>query len=405
MKDKNIEFINDGKKININFAVEWEILDYCTQYNGIITVNFVGIILKNNKILFSFPKHYNICNENDKTLKKIMKQILYIISLKKISLGSFETGIKDEFPFKAYLEILNYYKKYGLYTTNEKYFKEGYQGFIDWNRTINKSNKIIQTNGIVYFPFVLKKKKDKNVFLSECMEYVLQDATKYKDFIDIIIPYKNNRKSNVFNDFKYISLELKKIKNMYFKDIEIRLIQNLINYFLWKSKNQDNIKLLTLSFENYWEEMIHKYLNKNFKDYKENRIIWENGQNNNFLKPEMEYIESETVRNEKNRIFYKIQYDHFIKDSEKNKIFIFDSKYFVGEVNQLNYKQLFYHYHLKYKFPSYEIINGLLIPTEKEYYTKIHIDRSDMDGVKIIEHYINLNKVLDFYLEENLHEN
>lgn len=400
MNDKNIKFINDGKKINIDFAIEWEILDYCTQYNSIITVNFVGIILKNNKILFSFPKHYNICNENDKILKKTMKQILYIISFEKISLGSFETGIKDEFPFKAYLEILNYYKKYGLYTTNEKYFKEGYQGFIDWNRTINKSNKIIQTNGIIYFPFVLKKKKDKNVFLSECMEYVLQDATKYKDFIDIIIPYKNNRKNNTFDDFKYVSLELKKIKNMYFKDIEIRLIQNLINYFLWKSKNQDNIKLLTLNFENYWEKMIHKYLNKNFKDYKENRIIWENGQNNNFLKPEMEYIESETVRNEKNRIFYKIQYDHFIKNSRKNKIFIFDSKYFVGEVNQLNYKQLFYHYHLKYKFPSYEIINGLLIPTEKEYYTKIHIDRSDMDGVKIIEHYINLNKVLNFYLEE-----
>lgn len=404
MKYKNIEIINDGKKIDKDFAIKWEILEYCTQYNNIIVVNFVGIILKTNKILFSFPKHYNICNKNDEFLKKVMKQILYVISLKKTSLGNFETGIKEEFPLKAYLGILNYYKKYGLYTANEKYFKEGYQGIIDWNKTINKSNKIIQKNDIVYFPFILKKNKDKNVFLSECMDYVLQDAVKFRDFINFIIPYKNKRKNNIFNDFKYIFYELKRNKNMYFKDIEKKLIQDLIDYFLWKSKSQNNIKLLTLNFENYWEEMIHKYLSKNFKDYKEDRIIWESGQNNNFLKPEMEYIESEFVRKKQNRTFYKIQYDHFLKNLESNKIFIFDSKYFADEVNQLNYKQLFYHYHLKYKFPSYEIINGLLIPTEKEYYTKIHIDRNDMDGIKIIEHYINLNKVLDFYLEQNFYK-
>lgn len=35
--------------------------------------------------------------------------------------------------------------------------------------------------------------------------------------------------------------------------------------------------------------------------------------------------------------------------------------------------------------------------TEKNYYTKIHVDRTDLDGVKIVEHYINLNLVLDYY--------
>lgn len=34
---------------------------------------------------------------------------------------------------------------------------------------------------------------------------------------------------------------------------------------------------------------------------------------------------------------------------------------------------------------------------KKNYYTKIHVDRTDLDGVKIVENYINLNSVLDHY--------
>ena len=66
-------------------------------------------------------------------------------------------------------------------------------------------------------------------------------------------------------------------------------------------------------------------------------------------------------------------------------------------MEQLNYKQLFYQYNLKQKYPEFCIYNGLLLPTEKTYYTKIHVDRTDLDGVKIVEHYINLNSVLDHY--------
>ena len=112
----------------------------------------------------------------------------------------------------------------------------------------------------------------------------------------------------------------------------------------------------------------------------------------------MEYVESEeTIKKGKNRNLYKVQYDHISIDDINKRVIIFDSKYFNNEVNELNYKQLFYHYNLMQKYKGYMIDNGLLIPTEQEYYTKIHIDRVDLDGVKIIEHYINLNEVLNHY--------
>lgn len=396
MDQQIIAVVNDGQTVDRDFVRDWNIMDYCNQYNGSITISFVGAIIKNGKVLFSFPKHYKLENEEDKI--SCMKKILYILAKSKSSYGSFCDGINGEFPVKAYLEILMHYKKYGLYLSNEQYYEDGYAGNIDWNKTINKSNKIIQKKGIVFFPFVIKQTKDKSVFISECMSYVLSDASRYRDFINMIIPYDYLDKKNIFRNLNYVLNELKRIKNIYFKDIEKRLINNLIEYIKWKSTTNNNVRILTLKFENYWEEMINKYLNDNFVGINENRIIWGVNNKNKFVKPDMEYVESvEKIQQNKNRRPYKIQYDHILIDDSSYKIVIFDSKYFNSEVEQLNYKQLFYHYNLKQKYPEYHIENGLLLPTHENYYTKIHIDRTDLDGIKIIEHYINLNLVLDNY--------
>lgn len=397
MSQQEIQIVNDGQAVDKDFVNSWDISDYCDQYNGSLTISFVGAVIKNEKILFSFPKHYKV-EGNDHDQVSCMKQILYILSKVKSSYGSFDKGIKGEFPIKAYLGILMHYKKYGLYLSNEQYYESGYAGNIDWNRTVNNSNKIIQKKGIVFFPFTIKKNRGKRVFVSECMNYVLADASRYKKFINTIMPYEYINKSNIFKNLRYVLNELKKIRNLYFKDIEKRLINNLIEYIEWKSTTRENVSLITLKFENYWESMINEYLNDRFCGIEEDQILWGENKQNKFSKPEMEYVESVEKRSQcRSRSPYKIQYDHIFVDNDNNKIILFDSKYFNAEVNQLNYKQLFYHYNLKQKYPEFLIYNGLLLPTEKNYYTKLHVDRTDLDGVKIIEHYINLNSVLEYY--------
>lgn len=397
MDQQKIEIVNDGQVVDEEFVNSWEILDYCDQYNCKLTISFVGVIIKNNQVLFSFPKHYKV-TEIKENQSVCMKQILYILSKNKVAYGSFDKGLKGEFPVKAYYGVLNYYKKYGLYSSSESYFENGYDGNVDWSRTINKSAKAVQKNGIIFFPFVIKKTRDKSVFISECMSYVLSDASNYKDFITTIIPYEYKNKNPIFKNLRYIINELKKMRNLYFKDIEKKLINNLINYIEWKSRSKDNVRLLTLKFENYWETMINKYLNDKFVEIQNDNIIWGTSKGIIFYKPDMEYVESDkTIKEAMNRNLYKVQYDHISFDDENKIVVIFDSKYFNNEVNKLNYKQLFYHYNLMQKYKDYTINNGLLIPTEKEYYTKVHVDRMDLDGVKIIEHYINLNKVLNNY--------
>lgn len=404
MNQQEFKIVNDGQAVDKDFVNSWDILDYCLQYNGSLTISFVGAVIKNNKILFSFPKHYQVDEMTDNQVS-CMKQILYVLAKSKASYGSFDKGVKGEFPIKAYLGVLMHYKKYGLYLADERYLEKGYAGNVDWDRTVNLSNKIIQKKGVIFFPFVIKKNRDKSVFISECMNYVLSDASKYRSLISTIMPYESVNKDSIFRNLKYVINELKKIRNIYFKDIEKRLINNLIEYIEWKSKAKNNVRLLTLKFENYWELMITKYLNDKFsgiiKDITSednDKIIWSDNKKYRFEKPKMEYIETPKTRSKfPNRNPHKIQYDHIFIDDENRYIVIFDSKYFNDEIDDLNYKQLFYYYNIYQKYPEYCIDNGLLVPTEKDYYIKIHVDRTDLDGVKIVEHYINLKLVLDHY--------
>ncbi|QUM66131.1 hypothetical protein [Staphylococcus delphini] len=408
MKCANIVIINDGQEVNDNFIKEWGLKKYCKTYNGIKSIGFVGIILKRGNTLISFPKHYKLNSEPEHLLEEINK-LIYIIGLNRIGQGSFgfEDDNRDEFPIKAYLYVLEYFKKYGLYITSNKHEEFGYEGNIDWNRTINKSNKLIQKKGMIFLPFVIRKVENITVFISECMNYVLSDATNFSEYLQFISPYKAldlGVFNSKFNNYDYVVKELYKIKNNFFKDSEKKLIRGLIEYFQWKSAHSEFVRLVTFKFENYWESMINNYLRSNFHGIKNDKIIWCENTGLNFEKGKKEYAESDFILEKKKKTLdvynsFRLEFDHLYIDEHINMIYLFDSKYFNDEISSLNYKQVFYHYFLKQRYPDMRIINGLLLPTSGDYYIKNHIDRSDLDGVKVTEHYINLKTILDFTLE------
>ncbi len=403
MNDINIVIKNDGEEIDEGFAKSWDIMDYCIQYNRKVTISFVGCIIKNNSVLFSFPKHYTINNKMTiDDIKSCMKSIMNLLSLKSINLGILEEGEKENFPFKAYYLILTYYNKFGIYRSLLEYTENGYSGKINWNKTINKSTKIIQNDDVIFLPFVVNNKKSIDVFLSECMIYILNDASKYHQLINLVIPFNMKVKNNIFNNKNAVINKLKHIKNYHFKDHEKELIQSFICYFMWSNSLNGSCKIITTIFENYWEKLVKLYLNHNFGGYVDNYILWNNDSKMlNLINPDMEYIESQNVTKKGLTSKFKIQYDHLYLDVSNKKVYLFDSKYYQNEINKFNYKQAFYYYHLKYQYKNYFIINGLVIPTSKAYYRKIHVDRQDRDGLLIVEHYINLKEVINFSLLNN----
>lgn len=407
----NTHFLMDGDKLD--GAIASKIPDYVVSYGTKRYCNFVGMILQDEDIFFSFPKHFDYQSLTDDEKIEVMNGMLHLFYRGGAGSG---TGEQNQFPFDSYQTVVRYMKNYGLYQRQTKVEKFGYSGRVDWNKTIRKSNAVIQKNGIVFMPFVTTRNINYSEFISECMEYVLSYSFEsYSKFVDIFYSYSNFPSNPIFKDFSRCVLELERIRGNYFKDEERKLINALIQFFRWRTSTLSNVILATTKFDTYWETMIEVFLNGNFNriDSRTDRIIWGDHSGVTFSKPDKMYIEAESLR----KSDYptgdkKIQFDHFHIDKEKKEIILLDSKYIYNDkFKDLNFKQAFYYYHLKSIYgDEYNIFNGLLAPTSGEYRVEIHVNRKDktedmgdetVDGLKIVEHYINMSDVLR-YSKDNI---
>lgn len=392
-----INIINDGENITNDFIDKWNIYDLCNYYPNRKTINFVGIIIKRNDVLMSFPKKCHLNNETENEQIELIKKILHLFSKEKLNNIGVNQYDYNNFPIRAYYYILSYFKKYGLYKQKEIKYNKDFIGNIDWYKTINASLKILQTNGIIFYPFIVKSSENVNVFISYCMDLVLYDAVQYSTFIEEIYRYKNKYNHLLNISFEMIINELKKIRNNYFKDIEKKLINNLIQYFEWKSSNLGIFRFVTTTFEYYWEQIVMSFLNhNNINIINDKMIISKKIASDGIYVIDSDDIESKLTIAQNNTRKFKIKYDHIKIDSITKEIYLFDSKYY-DKIEVLNYKQMVYHYNLQSKYKNYKIINGLILPTSDKYSSRIHVDRSDIDNVKIVEHYLNIKELINNY--------
>lgn len=388
-----------------------ENLYYFKRNNIGLKSNFVGIIIRQDDALISFPKHYDISNDNEEDIIRKIRKIIKLIN-KSTSSSAKGNEEKNLFPIHAYLAVQDYFKKYGLYKIVQKEEKKSYAGRVDWRKTIRKSQKIIQDNGIVYLPFVTIKNKDIHVFISDCMRYVLADTfNKYGELLDFVTRFNEFPQNKIFRTeegIKKVILHLKKIRSNYFKDSEKKLIDSLILFFEWKSNHGNLLLLATTSFHTIWENLVTLYLNTNLQVDTNNKdmpfTFSENKKSNyNFRKKIYDLDDNKKFR---------IEFDHYYEDNETR--YLFDSKYYSQlEQEVVNYKQMVYHYHLDYLNKQYKdkseeneskvIYNSLVYPVSKQKKMDIHIDRTKKDGVRIYNVYLEINKVIDYAID-NIYE-
>ena len=426
-KIDNIILVEDEEKVDNGFVKEKRIGRYTKRIGDTVYISFVGLILNREDLIISVPKHFyelsDFSSNSELTKEQIILDIQKLLEIILKGESSFDGSKEQNFPIDSYMTIQSFYRKFGLYTKKHKLEYTGYCGKINWKNTIKKSNKVIQENGIVFFPFHLEKNIDVNNFISECMEFVLgYTYLKFSSFFDFLLPYKFQVRNPIFNDFKFCSIELQKIKVRYFKDIEKSLIDALISFFTWLSISDDKIIIATKNFELYWEALVDIWLNKKFEAVLPNGgiITGENKKYTFLFKDELRKVEDKYLLNIQRRKGFSIQFDHYSDD--ENQTFLFDSKYTKkDQMSGLNYKQAFYHYYLSTIFPNKKIINGLILPTSSTYSHYIHVDRATkvvfdtnnfnlyttdshfIDGLKIIEHKVNLKEVIQLgarYIED-----
>ena len=250
----------------------------------------------------------------------------------------------------------------------------------------------------------MDKNENHHVFITECMIYVLNHGfERFGKFFEVGVNYTKKPNNPIFRNKDLVIKQLTLLKINYFKDSERILIQSLIDYIAWSSNCGNRTVLVTKNFENYWEMMIADYLNSNLNyiDGKSSMFFTRNSNRFKFRK-EQEAIESEKVRAKKANNKFNVEYDHLCV-LEDDTAYLFDSKYY-SDVKELDYKQMAYHYILRSSriYPNKSIVNGLILPTAKDYYNKIHLDTRDRNGVLkgiyIMEHYLNVKDVIESFV-------
>lgn len=402
--DYHFEIINDGDNLTESFCGEWDIYPYCDRYNERLNCSFVGMVIKEDNILLSFPKHYNVENAISRgeklQLLKEMKDILHIIERDRQLYGVEPGQLSDTIPVDAYYYILRYYLEFGLYHRQIRDTSKGYKGHINWHQTINTIRPLLSDGNFVYSPFIVNCEYDESIFITECMDYVLYDFYKsFQSLLDDIYPYKRQFYNPIFDEYNFCITKLQTLVGRFFKDHERLLLKSLIRYFQWKSNRSKSSKFLTLYFEWFWERMVNSYLSRHLQILGHDYKITKESQSSNLkiIKPD-----NIDIKDCKTRVRgrFSIQFDHYlniITNRRQQLILLFDSKYFSNDVNSFNYKQAFYYYYLRGKYKNAIIRNALVIPTSGERKTIVHVDRRHIDGLYILEEYINLKAVISDY--------
>ncbi|GHU41808.1 hypothetical protein FACS1894193_06210 [Bacilli bacterium] len=406
----NYLIFNHKEEIKEELAKKLDIRKYCKCQNEKWTIDFIGFIYcKNGRSIISFPDHF-YAEETDII---ILKQLFLKINL-NVS-GVFENNqITNNFPISAYLAIYSYYHQFGLHTFSERQYFSGYSSKISWNKTLQKSPVYFSNNQVVMFPFICEKQVNYESFVAQCMIYVINDGFKRlgQDFkFGTFINQQIN--VDIFeNSPQYIVQNLKSLLSTTFKDIEHRLIINLIFYFEWQSYLDSNKTLFLIrNFNHIWEKIMDTFL---LNSYNELAKLG-NSKNPDVFPISLVKFNKQVKQKIDNAIQTEVIYDFLSKNSDN--IYVFDAKYY-HHISDFNYKQIAYHFLVqalpkqrieRFSDKKPKVVNALLSPSEKsEIVAKVHIDMTENEKFSqdifsdfyIVEFQIPVRLAIQVYLKE-----
>ncbi|MBO7413695.1 MAG: LlaJI family restriction endonuclease [Fibrobacter sp.] len=103
--------------------------------------SFVGIKIEDNQPRIYFPMGYRSAKPSEDICKQDFYRLIAVLSDKSLQSYFTEEDLEKsqlDFPFYAYLSVLQYYLDFGYYVESETIYKKGFSGKISWPRTIRR---------------------------------------------------------------------------------------------------------------------------------------------------------------------------------------------------------------------------------------------------------------------------
>lgn len=103
--------------------------------------SFVGIRIEDNQPKIYFPMGYRAAKPSEDICKQDFYRLVAVLNDQSLQSYFSEEDLKKsqlDFPFYAYLSVLQYYLDFGYFVESETIYKKGFSGKISWSRTIKR---------------------------------------------------------------------------------------------------------------------------------------------------------------------------------------------------------------------------------------------------------------------------
>jgi len=394
---------------------------------------YVGIIIYSNLIIKVYPKYMTLHpTENNKYDMKF-RQILNVIEKYKYdSKGTYYLFDDEEYGNEGYLGLLIYllddYFENGIYKNEKSIIEINGSGEVDWNKTVNNNNAIIQNNIPYYFELYTNNRtiNDHDYFtrLHQCI--ITQCSKEIKNYgleelLGIATAEISDEELYDLGDADYIIYMIENESNMQFNTRKHELLDLMKRYIEHHFSNMSGCYLDlygTRNFHSVWEAVCSKAfknqlyvpinqlklpvpLNEDFAGYKNLISIIEKPRWGNILSEQT--LRPDVVS--------------FISDDNGMKFVILDAKYYVPIIkdHSISYqpgvedvtKQYLYNLAFKDFIKTHQFIkteNCFLMPVDENMMypeLEVHMEILEKLGLCAIKVYwIPAQKIFDIYLKD-----
>lgn len=230
---------------------------------------FVGIRIENECPKVYFPCGYRASN-NDKDRRKDILNLISILSVygPKTESSLSEIEKTNFFPVQAYIGVTLYQLNFGYYAEKETQYKRGFEGKINWKRTIQQIQPQISGNSPVYLDFIIQKsRQNDNELITQIHKFCVYESFEK---IGFLFNFPKPEKPQIKFDSKLFESVLRTKISKTFNERNLKLFKNMLDIVCFIG-NRDNANALfygTYEFHFIWEKLIDTVFGEsNKQDY------------------------------------------------------------------------------------------------------------------------------------------
>lgn len=245
-----------------------------TTSSGLLYFNVCGIFIDDKSAYVIFPKGYILDESNEDVLIKHANLLLQVF--RKYNLQENTSILSESINSKhveeagavfSLLDLLEDYLSHGPLVRETVIREQGYNGRIDWKKTLSATVPLISGNSIHYLPPIIKRKvyEKESIIQMIHLKCIAEAFYKFGWIFDL-------ESSETFFDTPFLNISIEEIVRILhaelrttFFDRDIHVIKLMIKYFeetaSAKNENKSPVFMYSFYFHTVFEAMCMNFFN------------------------------------------------------------------------------------------------------------------------------------------------